>query len=488
MQRKETLFEYLYHSLREEIISGRMPFGSTLPSIMRLCELYHVGIRTVRDVLKRLKQEGYIKTEERKPMLVIYRQDQREQESAAVTYIVKYQHSLRDVYATMTLIMPRILSFAVQVCSDYTLHQMEETVKEAAVKNTDIRWKTNLKFFYALLDQTHNMFFRDLFSSLELYARPIFFFQEKQVSSLFRESFQFQNILWVQEAMYSRQLTESMDRLTQLYTAIQKTVELQIQRLCDQYPQIEQSKKPFLWHSDRGRDHLHVQITRDLVDKIGTGSLPVGTRLPSEARLAAQYKVSVATIRKALASLNELGYARTQNVKGTTVRMQDEKTAAKCMQVKVYRKDTLHYLSGLQLMILLIKPAARAAFPFIPPQALSKLQDDLQHEDRIPLDCLTALILQYVPLETLRTLLTELGRILCWGYYYSFYPKKQHGSTVLNRKSMEAVHYLQAGNQEAFSRQLCLCYAHILDVVRSNMIDLQLFEASYLKTPKEVFL
>ncbi len=73
MQRKETLFEYLYHSLREEIISGRIPFGSTLPSIMRLSELYHVGVRTVRDVLVRLKQEGYIKTEERKPMIVIYR-------------------------------------------------------------------------------------------------------------------------------------------------------------------------------------------------------------------------------------------------------------------------------------------------------------------------------------------------------------------------------------------------------------------------------
>ena len=166
MQRKETLFEYLYHSLREEIISGRMPFGSTLPSIMRLCELYHVGIRTVRDVLERLKQEGYIKTEERKPMLVIYRQDQREQETAAVTYIVKYQQSLRDAYATMTLIMPRILSFSVQVCSDYTLHCMKESVEEAAEKNTELRWKTNLKIFNALLDQTHNMFFRDLFSSL----------------------------------------------------------------------------------------------------------------------------------------------------------------------------------------------------------------------------------------------------------------------------------------------------------------------------------
>ena len=487
MQRKETLFEYLYHSLREEIISGRIPFGSTLPSIMRLSELYHVGVRTVRDVLVRLKLEGHIKTEERKPMIVIYRQDQRKQKSAAIRYIVENQHSLRDVYATMTLIMPRILSFSVQVCSDYALHRLEEKVKEASAKNAAFRWKTNLKFFYALLDQTHNMFFRDLFSSLELYARPTFFFQEKQFSNL-QNSFQFQNILWVQEAMYSRQLTESMNRLTRMYAAVQKTVELQIQELCRQSPHIKQTEKPFLWHSDRGRDHLHVQITRDLIDKIGTGKLAVGTRLPSEAELASQYRVSVATIRKALASLNELGYAKTQNVKGTTVCMQDGDIAAKCMQIKVYREDTLRYLSGLQLMILLMKPAASSAFPFISAKALLQLQCDLQDKNRIPLDCLTALVRRYVPSKTLQTLMTELGKILCWGYYYSFYPQKQHGSTVLNRKSMEAVKYLLEGNQEAFSRQLCICYAHILDVVRSNMIDLKLFEASYMITPKEPFL
>ena len=35
---------------------------------------------------------------------------------------------------------------------------------------------------------------------------------------------------------------------------------------------------------------------------------------------------------------------------------------------------------------------------------------------------------------------------------------------------------------------MCICYAHILDVVRSNMIDLKLFEASYMITPKEPFL
>ena len=58
--------------------------------------------------------------------------------------------------------------------------------------------------------------------------------------------------------------------------------------------------------------------------------------------------------------------------------MQDGDTAAKCMQIKIYREDTLRYLSGLQLMILLMKPAASSAFPFISAKALLQLQCDLQ--------------------------------------------------------------------------------------------------------------
>lgn len=45
--------------------------------------------------------------------------------------------------------------------------------------------------------------------------------------------------------MYSRQLTESMNRLTRMYAAVQKTVELQIQELCRQSPHIKQTEKPF---------------------------------------------------------------------------------------------------------------------------------------------------------------------------------------------------------------------------------------------------
>lgn len=176
MQVKETLFEYLYRNLREQIISGQLPYGSRMPSITRLSELYHVGIRTVRDVLQRLKEEGYIQTEERKPILVAYKQSSREQKEAMITYLLEHKQSILDVYATMTLLMPQILTFCTQVSTDYMLEQWSRTLHANAHKPMNSRWKTLLRFFYALLDQTHNLFFRDLFSSLELYSRPLYFF------------------------------------------------------------------------------------------------------------------------------------------------------------------------------------------------------------------------------------------------------------------------------------------------------------------------
>ena len=72
MQDKQTLFDYLYKTLHEQIENGRFPYGSKLPSRSHLCETYNVGMRTVKDVLMRLKIEGYIQTQERKPTIVLY--------------------------------------------------------------------------------------------------------------------------------------------------------------------------------------------------------------------------------------------------------------------------------------------------------------------------------------------------------------------------------------------------------------------------------
>ena len=55
MERKKTLHDYLYENLKEQIQTGYYKYGEALPSMNQLCETYHVGIRTVRDVLSDLR-------------------------------------------------------------------------------------------------------------------------------------------------------------------------------------------------------------------------------------------------------------------------------------------------------------------------------------------------------------------------------------------------------------------------------------------------
>lgn len=61
-------------------------------------------------------------------------------------------------------------------------------------------------------------------------------------------------------------------------------------------------------------------IANDLRDRITTGQLKPGDRLPSEAQLAAQYTVSTATLRSALAVLQGEGLVEKLHGKGNFVR------------------------------------------------------------------------------------------------------------------------------------------------------------------------
>ena len=98
MQEKKTLFYFLYDSLKQQILSGCRQYGSPLPSLSRLCETYHVGRRTARDVLDALRHEGLIHTEERKTAVVIYRQPDSPEENTALRFVLQRKSSLIEVY------------------------------------------------------------------------------------------------------------------------------------------------------------------------------------------------------------------------------------------------------------------------------------------------------------------------------------------------------------------------------------------------------
>src|SRR5258708_31829732 len=68
---------------------------------------------------------------------------------------------------------------------------------------------------------------------------------------------------------------------------------------------------------DRGR--VADQILDDLRERILSGALPDGTRLPAEKDLAAQYGVSGATVREAVRALTAMGLISSKHGSGSAV-------------------------------------------------------------------------------------------------------------------------------------------------------------------------
>lgn len=65
---------------------------------------------------------------------------------------------------------------------------------------------------------------------------------------------------------------------------------------------------------------IHEQISETLRARIRSGELPVGSRLPTESTLMAQFGVARGTVRRALRTLSEQGIVQTLQGKGTYVR------------------------------------------------------------------------------------------------------------------------------------------------------------------------
>ena len=94
------------------------------------------------------------------------------------------------------------------------------------------------------------------------------------------------------------------------YHAVYLSAQHVFDKLTEKFPHIDDSgENTFTW--EFGVHHLYRKISRDLMEKIILGIYSVESWLPSEAKLAKEYGVSVSTIRQALRLLSLLGFIQT---------------------------------------------------------------------------------------------------------------------------------------------------------------------------------
>lgn len=149
MRERQTLFESVFQSLEEQILSGRLGVGSRLESINELSARYGVGTRTVREVLRALKEKGYIRTEERKAAVVVYRQAEA---GMAARSVLERRASILQVYRTAGVLEPLLLAFCTRFCSEEELRRMAAEIARLARKNPEQRGRACSACLHVLVE------------------------------------------------------------------------------------------------------------------------------------------------------------------------------------------------------------------------------------------------------------------------------------------------------------------------------------------------
>lgn len=484
MQAKETKFSYVYQSLKTRIVSGQLQQGRSLPSGRRLCQEYQVGIRTVTEVLKALQEEGLIEIQPRRAPRVCG-PGAGQEPSAAALAVLAHRDGLMQMYRTMALLLPAMLTVSAKDCIIEELPHYTQAVRVDRRGVTLCGWRPVSALCQDVLCHGGNPLFCDVYATFDTHSYLNFFIREQKAFTGLSLQEMFHSASALIGILGGRDPLQKQRQLAAMYQKIEQAVAQSMERLEAVFPHGAREAEPvFRWNAARGRDHYYTRIVRDLVNKIGTGVYPSGTFLPPEAQLARAYGVSLSTVRSALAQLNRLGFGQTFNVKGTMALVPDDSVVFRSLQNQTSKQDTLLYLYALQFLILAVPPGALLAAPHITEEEMLALSRHFEAPGVIPLGELMQCVLGRLELEPLRVILEELTKLTQWGYYFAFYRNQSDSTNLLNQKSLAAFRCLQEGDAQGFAEGMAESYRHVLNVVRRFVVDkYDLQEARNIRTP-----
>ena len=471
MNPQETKFTFVYNEIKQCILEGQILPGNALPSSRLYCEQFHVSRYTINRVFNALRKEGLVDIQPRLAPIVVSTIDAYNSTNT-VFEILKQKEGILQVYQTFALILPSLMFFALQGCDVEVLPHYKQAMKALHLGYATGGWRPLSKLGYNILKIGGNSLFSELYSTFGLYNKFTFF---AEVCPYFSTHFLQESVSATNVIMDILKGDEPLTRYNQLsnvYQRLTDTIQNTLNYLSETNPKCPaQTGLKFSWNPMRGQDYCYSKIVDDLNLKIGLGEYSVGMFLPYEKQLANQYEVSISTVRKALSELEQRGFVKTLNGKGTIVIEPDDTKLHQLALNSGYVEKALRYLHALQLMVLIIRPAALAAAPQFTKEELDELADRFTSSDSIYLSDILKAIMRNTTLEPLYVILSETNHLLEWGHHFAYYPSKKHTLSHLNKQVILALQQLREGNADSFADGIADCYRYNLSRMKKHMVE-----------------
>ena len=471
MKPQETKFTFVYNEIKQCILEGQIPPGHALPSSRMLCDQFHVSRYTVNRVFDALREEGLVHIRPRLAPTVAIRKD-ASNPSGAVADILKQREGILQVYRTFALILPSLLVFSLQGCDVEIMPHYKQAMKVLRLGNRVGGWRLPSKLGYDILRIGGNSLFGELYSTFGLYNKLAFFTEDcPYFASHFIEGSESVTGVIMDILKGGDPLTK-YSQLSDLYQELADSIERTLNYLSDTTPDCPaQTGIPFSWKPMRGQDYHYSKIVDDMNRKIGLGEYSAGMYLPYEKQLAVRYDVSLSTVRRALSELEQRGFVKTLNGKGTIVTEPDVTKLHQLALNSGYVEKALRYLHALQLMILIIRPAALAAAPEFTREELDGLAEGFSSSDAIYLSGMLEAIMNHTTLRPLYVILSETNHLLEWGHHFAYYMTRRHTLSHLNRQIILALRQLRDGDAKSFADRIADCYRYILVCTKKHMAE-----------------
>ena len=485
MKPQETKFEFVYNEIKQCILDGQIPHGNALPSSRMYCEQFHVSRYTINRVFDALRAEGLVDIQPRLAPIVVSTKDTCNS-SNTVFEILKQKEGILQVYQTFALILPSLMVFALQGCDVEIMPHYKQAMKALRLGHAPGGWRFSKLLGYDILRIGGNSLFSELYSTFGLYNKLAFFTEECTYFSKYFLQGPLSATSVIDILKGDDPLTK-YDQLSNMYQKLADSIENTLNYLSETTPQCPtQTGLKFSWNPMRGQDYCYSKIVDDMNRKIGLGEYSAGMYLPYEKQLAVRYDVSLSTVRRALSELEQRGFVKTLNGKGTIVTEPDVTKLHQLALNSGYVEKALRYLHALQLMILIIRPAALAAAPEFTREELDELADRFTSSDSIYLADILESIMKHITLDPLYIILSEINHLLEWGHHFVYYPSKEHTLLHLNKQVILALQQLREGNVTSFADDIADCYRYNLVRMKKHMVEkYKFYNAAHIRIPEK---
>lgn len=470
MRQTQNLYEYLYRSILTQIECGAFLGRQELPSQQELCRKYHVGITTVRRVMKLLEENGYILTSPGKPAVIRCQGSAQ----AAASALLGRRQEVADAFKGLGMMLPALYCEGARRCGPMQLEQLRQAADEITpqMNPASLRRCANL-FFTILAGALRNQLVLELQLDAENFLNvPYLSLPGVEDPSCLPPQRVKAGLLRALEMIESGRFSDLYQWIVEFYKEAAQRTDTYFTTLVPYAGQISQGEPVVHWFQGKVNSELYVRLGMVLMRRIAAGEFDNQRYLPSIPQLMEEYGVTKETASRTIALLNQIGVAQTLDKRGTILAPPNSQPKKQFIPYgdEPVRQRLVTCLETLQIMALTARSCV-SRFPGVPQELIHTISARLDAVGTGWLSPLSVQLLmscfhQWAPCQSLKNIYYQLSELMLWGYYLkpldSFYHQDLTGTQQAMRMVVSALlHPGQEGLPQAMQEAFLQIYRDV---------------------------